>query len=117
MALDESGHAIIVAFRDPARLAMFDMMTGATIASTVTCGDSDDVFFDEKRRRIYVSCGDGSIDVVDRGPSELSRAALITTSPGARTSVFVLELDRLYLAVPSSPKSNAAIQIYRPSPW
>jgi DNA-binding beta-propeller fold protein YncE len=116
MALDESGRAVIVAFRSPVRLATFNMLTGATIASTVTCGDSDDVFFDEKRRRIYVSCGEGSIDVIDRGPSWLSRAALITTSAGARTSLFVPELDRLYLAVPSSPESTAAIQIYRPGP-
>ena len=66
MSLDETGHAVIVVFRSPAKLAMFDMTTGAMIASADTCGDSDDVFFDEKRRRIYVSCGAGFIDVFQR---------------------------------------------------
>ena len=116
MTLDETGRAVIVVFRSPARLATFNMMTGAMIATADTCGDSDDAFFDEKRRRIYVSCGVGLIDVIDRGSSELDRVALVTTSHGARTSLFVPELDRLYLAVPSSSKSKAAIQVYRPSP-
>jgi DNA-binding beta-propeller fold protein YncE len=116
MALDETGRAIIVVFRKPARLAMFDMMTGAAITSTETCGDSDDVFFDEKRNRIYLSCGAGSIDVFDRGSNALNRVALIPTSPGARTSLFVPEFDRLYLAVRAGSASGAAIQVYRPSP-
>jgi hypothetical protein len=29
-------------------------------------GDADDVFFDDKRHRIYVSCGDGVIDVLQQ---------------------------------------------------
>lgn len=116
MILDETGRAVIVVFRSPARIATFNMMTGAMIATADTCGDSDDAFLDEKRRRIYVSCGVGLIDVIDRGPSKLNRVALIATSHGARTSLFVPELDRLYLAVPSNAKSKAAIQVYRPNP-
>ena len=27
------------------------------MAALSTCGDTDDLFFDAKRRRIYVSCG------------------------------------------------------------
>jgi DNA-binding beta-propeller fold protein YncE len=116
MALDETGRAVIVVFRQPARLATFNMMTGEMTATAPTCGDSDDVFFDEKRRRIYVSCGAGSIDVIDRSSTKLVRVALIRTSRGARTSLFVPGLDRLYLAAPSNSTSKAAIQIYRPSP-
>jgi len=114
--LDEADHAVIVVFRSPARLAMFDMNTGAVIASADTCGDSDDVFFDEKRRRIYVSCGAGLIDVFQREGSKLSRLAYINTWPGARTSLFVPELDRLYLAVRATLANSAAVQVYRPNP-
>src|SRR5258706_3584616 len=63
MNLDEARHAVIVVFRSPAQLALFDMTSGAMIASPDTCGDSDDVFFDEKRRRTYVTCGAGFIAV------------------------------------------------------
>jgi YVTN family beta-propeller protein len=115
MALDEAGRAIIIVFRKPAWLALFNMMTGTATTSTDTCGDSDDVFFDEMRKHIYVSCGEGSIDVFDRGPA-LSRVARIPTSPGARTSLFVPELDRLYLAVRAGSTSGAAVEVYRPNP-
>ena len=115
MALDEAGRAIIVVFRKPARLAIFNMMTGAAMTSTDTCGDSDDVFFDEKRKQIYVSCGAGSIEVFHRGPA-LSPIARIPTSPGAHTSLFVPELDRLYLAVRAGSTSSAVVEVYRPDP-
>lgn len=117
MNLDEAGHAVIVAFRSPARLAMFDMTTGAMIASTDTCGDSDDLFFDERRGRIYVSCGAGFIDVFQREPAALTRLIRLATSSGARTSLFVPELDRLFLAVRAGLiDSNASVQVYRPNP-
>jgi hypothetical protein len=114
MVLDETNHAIIVVFRNPAKLATFDMMTGETIGTADTCGDSDDVFLDEKRNRIYASCGAGSIDVFERGPEDLNLLVRIETARGARTSLFVPQLDRLYLAVPASSAIGAMIQVYRP---
>lgn len=115
MALDETNRAIIVVFRRPAKLATFDMMTGKEIGTADACGDSDDVFLDEKRNRIYASCGAGSIDVFERGPKDLNLVARIETARGARTSLFVPELDRLYLAAPASSTIGAMIQVYRPS--
>jgi YVTN family beta-propeller protein len=115
MVLDEANQAIVVVFRNPAKLATFDMMTGKEIGSAGTCGDSDDVFLDEQRNRIYVSCGAGSIDVFERGPKELNRVARIETARGARTSLFVPELDRLYLAAPASSEMGARIEVYRPA--
>jgi hypothetical protein len=117
MNLDEAGHAVIVVFRSPSKLALFDMTTGAMIASADTCGDSDDVFFDEKRQRIYVSCGAGFIDVFQREPAQLTRLLRLATTSGARTSLFVPELDRLFLAVRAGLiGSSASIQVYRPNP-
>jgi len=117
MTLDETGHAVIIVFRSPAKLALFDMTTGATVASADTCGDSDDVFFDEKRQRIYVSCGAGFVDVFQRQPAALTRLMRLATTSGARTSLFVPELDRLFLAVRAGLiGSNASIQVYRPNP-
>jgi YVTN family beta-propeller protein len=115
MVLDETNKAVIVVFRHPAKLATFDMMTGKEIGTADTCGDSDDVFLDEKRNRISASCGAGSIEVFERGPKDLNLVARIETARGARTSLFVPELDRLYLAVPASSSIGAMIQVYRPS--
>jgi hypothetical protein len=78
------------------------------------CGDSDDVFFDAKRKRLYVSCGAGFIDVIDASGA-YKRLARIPTSPGARTSLFVPELDRFFVAVRASSSETPAVWIYRPA--
>ena len=61
-ARSQDGSAIAVVFRSPARLVLLDAQTGAMRVNVDTCGDADDVFFDKGRKRIYVSCGTGSVD-------------------------------------------------------
>src|SRR5882757_9213708 len=61
LVLDQSGHVLAV-FRHPARIGVFDAQRGALLSSVETCGDSDDVFIDTKRSRLYVICGEGFVD-------------------------------------------------------
>ena len=98
MALDEIGHALAVVFRSPARFVLFDAVSGNRTAEIASCGDADDVFFDAKRHRYYVTCGEGVIDVFDVSGAGLKKLAAIATGSGARTSLFVPELDRLFVA-------------------
>ncbi|MER8612628.1 hypothetical protein [Mesorhizobium sp. M0435] len=117
MALDSTGRQLAIVFRSPAKLALLDTATGAVTASLDTCGDADDVFFDRKRDRIYVSCGDGTIDIMQRSPEGIGLAGRVVTSSGARTSLFMPELDRLFVAVRAGwLGSEAAILVFRPSP-
>jgi DNA-binding beta-propeller fold protein YncE len=117
MALDGPGRMLAIAFRDPARLVLLDAGSGAVIAGIDTCGDADDVFFDDDRQRIYVVCGAGAVDVFDRGDRELRLVARVKTSPGARTGLFVPELDRLFVAArAAAPGEDARILVFRPSP-
>lgn len=113
MAYDPSARRIAVVYRLPAHLVLMDAGTGAVVSDRTTCGDSDDVFFDAKRQRIYVSCGGGSIDVF---PIEGKRLARIDSRGGARTSLFVPEFDRLYVAARAGANQDAAILVYRPEP-
>jgi DNA-binding beta-propeller fold protein YncE len=112
MALRPAAQHVVVVFRRPARLGVFAMADGASVASPDTCGDSDDVFDDAKRNRIYVSCGDGSIDVFDG--KDYRRLARIRTVAGARTALFVPEIDRLFLAVRAGGSEPAAIWAFAP---
>jgi YVTN family beta-propeller protein len=114
MALRPASQHVVVVFRRPARLGVFAMADGAQVAMPETCGDSDDVFDDAKRNRVYVSCGDGFLDVFDA--DGYRRVAHIPTVAGARTSLFVPEIDRLFLAVRANGREPAAIWVYRPSP-
>ena len=112
MAIDDASSQVVVVFRNPPKLRAYSMQTGKTANELDICGDSDDVFFDAKRRRLYVSCGEGFIDVID-GSSAYKLVTRIPTVPGARTSLFVPELDRLFLAVRASRGEAAAVWVYR----
>ena len=117
MAIDQADNRLAVVFRSPASIAILDPATGDVTAKLATCDDADDVYFDTKRNRTYISCGDGSIDILhDTAGEPLRRVGRVTTSRGARTSLFVPQLDRLFVAAPAeAPGSQAAIRVYRPS--
>jgi hypothetical protein len=85
-------------------------------AKLETCADADDVFVDAKRSRVYVSCGEGMVDVLERRGAGYGRLARVPTVSGARTSLFVPELDRLYVAVRARSSEPAAIWVFRPAP-
>lgn len=116
MAIDDTGAALAVVFRRPARLVLIDTATGAVKASLDACGDADDVFFDARRRRIYVSCGAGKVDVFQQAATDYRLVARLDTSPGARTSLFVPALDRLFVAARATASASAAILVFRPEP-
>jgi DNA-binding beta-propeller fold protein YncE len=113
IAIDrDTGHVLVI-FRNPPKLGVFDSQNGSIVRMVDTCGDADDLFVDAKRHRIYVSCGAGVIDIFDaRSYDRLSR---ISTASGARTSLFVPEFDRLFLAVRAG-SNPAAIWVFRPEP-
>jgi DNA-binding beta-propeller fold protein YncE len=116
MAINEELQQVLVAFRHPSRLFGFSMRDGTSAVSVASCGDSDDVFVDAMRHRIYVSCGEGFLDVFDTRAGTYNRIAHVATASGARTSFFVPELDRLLLAVRATRREPAAIWMYRPAP-
>jgi YVTN family beta-propeller protein len=116
MALDPVHRQVLVIFRAPAELGVFSMTGGELVATAETCGDADDLFIDAKRGRVYVSCGAGFLDVLEAKGTTYRRIARIRTVAGARTSLFVPELDRLLVAVRTSTAEPAAIWMFRPIP-
>jgi len=117
LAINGSGAVLAAVFRHPARLVLLDTGTGAVTQQLDVCGDADDVFFDTKRRRIYVSCGAGAVDVLQGEAAGYRLLTRVETSSGARTSLFVPELDRLYVAARAGLLgSDAAILVFRPLP-
>lgn len=115
MTIDRDRSRVLLAYRSPAALAAFST-DGEPIASAETCGDVDDLFVDAKRERVYVSCGAGYIDVLEIDGSVYRRIARLPTATGARTSLFVPELDRLLVAVRAGPAGPAAIWVFKPMP-
>jgi hypothetical protein len=116
MALDEPDGRLVVATRDPSALLVLDTLNGKELARTESCGDADDVFYDARRRQLYVACGEGVLDVLALADPPPRRIARIATAPGARTSLFVPEQDRLYVAAPHRGEQPAEILIFEPTP-
>jgi YVTN family beta-propeller protein len=115
MAIDRDRNRLLVAFRSPPELGVFALTDGKAVASAETCGDVDDLFVDAKRKRVYVSCGQGYVDVLD-GSGAYKRVSRIPTATGARTSLFVPEMDRLLVAVREGFAGPAAIWMFKPVP-
>src|SRR5439155_1559654 len=63
MALDEPGRRLFVGARKPAVLLVYDIDSGKVVAKQPIGEDTDDIFFDPQRKRLYVICGQGRIDI------------------------------------------------------
>jgi DNA-binding beta-propeller fold protein YncE len=116
MAIDRDTHRVLVVFRSPATLMAFSSKDGGVAAKLETCGDADDVFVDSKRHRVYVSCGEGMVEVLERHEAGYGRLARVPTVSGARTALFVPEFDRFFVAVRARSNEPAAIWVFRPAP-
>src|SRR5438093_9797922 len=113
MAIDKANHRLFVGCRLPSKLLVYDTATGKQTSSFDIVGDTDDLFYDAVRKRLYVSGGAGYIDVFQQdGSNRFPRVARLATAAGARTSLFVPDLNRLYLAVPHRGRQKAEIRIF-----
>jgi len=112
--LDEANHRLFVGCRSPARLLVYDYAAGRQVASLPISRDTDDSFYDAANKFLYVSCGQGIIDVIHQTDAEhYNVAKTITTATGARTSLFLPELKILCLAVPHRGNQLAEIRVFK----
>lgn len=114
LALDPASHTVAIAYRWPARLVLMDEETGSVRQDLKSCGDADDVAFDPPRGRVYVVCGSGSVDIFQKGAARYDPFAFVATRQGARTGLFVPELDRLFVAARASGRAGSALFVLRP---
>jgi len=113
MALDEGNHRLFVGFRDPAKVIVYDTDSGREVSTFNTAKDVDDIFYDAANNQIYISGGEGAVDIFkQRDADHYDLVNRIQSAQGARTSLFVPELNQLYLAVPEHGGQEAQIQIY-----
>ena len=115
MALDEADHRLFVGSRRPAKLNVLNTDTGQLV-STVSCaGDTDDMYYDARTKRVYVIGGAGMISVIQqKDPDHYELLANIPSSIGARTGFYFTthDTDRLYVAVPARAGHGAELWVY-----
>jgi hypothetical protein len=112
--LDEERHRLFVGCRQPARMVVFDTVSGKPVATVDISGDTDDLFYDPARKRVYVSSGDGSIDVIDqRNADHYQTRRRVPTVAGARTSTLSVALNVFCLGVPRRGSEPAEIRVFQ----
>jgi hypothetical protein len=76
------------------------------------------MWFDTARKRIYVTGTETTTVIEQRDADHYEHVAEVPTGFRARTSVFIPELKRLYVAVSGKGKADAklAMQIYDVQP-
>ena len=113
MDLDEANHRLFVGCRQPAKVFIFDTESGKVVTNLDSAGDADDLFYDRERKRIYLSGGEGFVDVfTQRDADHYALNSKLPTAAGARTSLWVPALRRFFLAVPHRGTQAAGIRVY-----
>jgi len=113
LAADLTNHRILAVFRRPARMEAFDATTGKRLGGSDVCGDADDLFVDARRERVYVICGEGSVDSYTSG-ADFSRVDRLPTSHGSRTGLYLPDNNLLAVAIRAAEKEPAAVWLLRP---
>jgi len=121
LAIDEPNRRLFVGCRREPTLVVMDSDSGKIVASLPIPGDVDDLWFDAKRKRIYASCGDGAIAVIEQvDANHYKHLANVPTQKGARTSVLDATTGTLYLAVPRREErpdqANPEVWVYQTTP-
>jgi YVTN family beta-propeller protein len=113
MGLDEANRRLFLGCRRPAKLLVYDTGSGNMVTAVDIVGDTDDLFYDEAKKRLYVIGGEGFVTVLEQLDADHYRQLQrIPTSAGARTGLFVPELGKLFVAVPHRGTQRAEIRVY-----
>lgn len=117
MALDERNHRLFLGVRTPPSIVVLNSDTGEKVADVATAATLDGLSFDAATRRIYTTGGEGFLDVTQQvGADHYRRIARIATGPVARTSLFVPEWRRLFVAVPRDKDRLAELRVFEVVP-
>ena len=114
IALDEPNRRLFTATRKPAQLIVFDIDTGKVVSALPCVGVNSDMSLDVARKRIYVTGSETATVIEQRDADHYERIAEVPTAYRAKSSIFVPELKRLYVADSGKGKPDAklALQIF-----
>lgn len=113
MALDERMGRLFAGCHTPPSLIAIDARKGEFLGSYPCGKDAGDVHCDFAKGAVYVSCGEGTLDVFEhRRPDTYERTGRLETREGARTSCFSPTDRRLFVALPKRGDGAAEVRVY-----
>jgi WD40 repeat protein len=119
LALDESHHRLFDGVRNPPTLIVLDTESGKQVSKLEGVSGIDDLWYDAAHKRVYASGGrgfeTGFVYVYQQKDADhYELIGKVPTAPGAGTSFWSPELNRVYVAAPSNDKEEAAILVFEP---
>jgi DNA-binding beta-propeller fold protein YncE len=114
IALDEPNHRLFTATRKPPQFIVFNTDAGKVVTALPCVGVNSDMSLDIARKRIYVTGSDTASVFEQRDADHYEHIAEVPTAFRAKSSIFVPELKRLYVADSGKGKPDAklALQIF-----
>jgi WD40 repeat protein len=121
LALDEGHHRLFDGVRDPATLIILDTESGKEVSRLEGVAGIDDLWYDSAHNHVYASGGRG-FDVgfvytyQQKDADHYELLGKVPTAPGAGTSFWLPERNRLFVGAPANDKEGAAILVFEPLP-
>ena len=109
IALDEPHHRLFTATRKPPLFIVFNTDNGKVVASLPCAGVNSDMSLDVARKRIYITGSDTASVFVQHDADHYEHIAEVPTAYRAKSSIFVPQLNRLYVADSGKGKPNAQL--------
>ena len=114
IALDEANHRLFTATRKPAQFIVFNTDPEQVVTTLPCVGVNSDMSRDVARKRIYVTGSETASVFEQRDADHYEHIAEVPTAYRAKSSIFVPELNRLYVADSGKGKPDVklALQIF-----
>jgi DNA-binding beta-propeller fold protein YncE len=113
MAYDAIHQRLFVGDRNPGKLVVLEAGTGPVIQTLDIGNVSDDMTYDSRHHRIYVSSADG-VDVVAQDSPDHYHVVQHVDTFGGKTSIYVPSIGRFFVVhTKGGPAKEAGLQIFK----
>ena len=117
IAYDDKDGLLFVGCPKKPMVVVFDSKSGKELTGIEIPGGIDDLHFDAMRNRLYASCGDSALAVIEKKGDKYELTAKLETPKFSRTCVFSGTTGKLYLGVPKQEgKDGPEIRVYEAKP-
>ncbi len=117
LAHDARNGLVFVGCRKKPMVVIMDAKSGKELSSVAIPGDIDDLIFDARSGRMFASCGEGALAVIQKKGDKYEVVEQAETPKSARTCTYSAALGRLYLGVPRQEgKDGPEVRVYDAKP-
>jgi DNA-binding beta-propeller fold protein YncE len=116
MAFDEAAHRLFISTSNPEKLIILNSDSGAIVASLPSGHMVDDMAYDAKSKRIYVTGSDFVKVFQQKDADHYELVGQVPSAFRAKTAILVPQLNRYFLAVPRHEDKAAEVRVFEVQP-